>query len=415
MNSNAKRVLIVGSEGGVGRAFTSLLTGSTAGRHLKKQLEALYLVDASPSTQACPTGATRLKPTTIRSADDLGRLVRDHRITQVVDLSSVDTVDCTSVCDELGADFLSTSVEEWAGHTPLPTDEAIARLLPPRRPLLIRRSHLVGAGANPGIVNALVFRALEVFADKVGVSPTLEALDLHAVYITEEDTTVDRSAPADPQVFPMTWSPYHCLEELFEPRAFAARNGQAEHLGHGPAERFYKARCGDRLIEAMAVPHEETTTLSWRLPDVELAFLYRISEPALRALARHPGRAVDDWQTRKLYPPADLDLTGRDRLGVLLCSRKYGELWLGFDTDVSVGARYGTNATELQVATGVLAGLSQLGLRKGIHFVEDLDWSRYLSVTTQVLGEPLVVYDAKAPTRSLVDRAVQPGRLALTG
>lgn len=400
----------------MGRAFTSLLTGSAAGRHLKKQLEALYLVDAVPSAEAPVAGATRLKPTTIRSADDLGRLVRDHRITQVVDLSSVDTVDCTAVCDELGADFLSTSVEEWAGHTPLPTDEAIARLLPPRRPLLIRRSHLVGAGANPGIVNALVFKAIETFATRAGVAPTLEALDLHSVYITEEDTTVDRRVPADPQVFPMTWSPAHCLEELFEPRSFAARNGASESLGHRPTERLYEARCGDRIIEAMAVPHEETTTLSWKLPDVELAFLYRISEPALRALARHPERdTADDWTTRKLYPARGLELSGRDRLGVLLGSRKYGELWMGFDTDVSAGARFDTNATELQVATGVLAGLSQLGLRKGLHFVEDLDWSRYLATVTQVLGEPLVVHDRKAPARSLVERAVQPQRLARVG
>jgi hypothetical protein len=31
----------------------------------------------------------------------------------------------------------------------------------------------------------------------------------------------------------------------------------------------------------------------------------------------------------------------------------------------------GTNATQLQVAAGVVAGWSQLGSRKGIHFVED--------------------------------------------
>ena len=101
---------------------------------------------------------------------------------------------------------------------------------------------------------------------------------------------------------------------------------------------------------------------------------------------------------------------------MLLCSRRYGELWVGFDTDVETGARFGTNATELQVATGVLAGLGQLGLRKGILFVEDLDWSRFLGVTTQVLGEPIVVHDAKAPVRLLAERAVQqPQRLALTG
>jgi hypothetical protein len=68
--------------------------------------------------------------------------------------SSIDTVDCTRVCDELGADSLCTSVEEWPARGSLPTDEAIARLLPPWRPVVERQSHLVGSDANPGIVNA---------------------------------------------------------------------------------------------------------------------------------------------------------------------------------------------------------------------------------------------------------------------
>src|SRR5690606_1255949 len=116
--------------------------------------------------------------------------------------------------------FLCTSVEEWPGQGSMPTDGAIARLLPPQRRVLSRGSHLVGSGANPGIVNALVFSALDVFADRVGVVPTADALDLHAVLITEEDTTVDAEATLSSDVFSMTWSPAHCLEELFEPRAF---------------------------------------------------------------------------------------------------------------------------------------------------------------------------------------------------
>ena len=39
----------------------------------------------------------------IRSAEDLGRIIRDHRVTQVIDLSSLDTIDCTAACDDLGA------------------------------------------------------------------------------------------------------------------------------------------------------------------------------------------------------------------------------------------------------------------------------------------------------------------------
>src|SRR5690606_36647994 len=217
---------------------------------------------------------------------------------------------------------------------------------------------------DPGLVSALVFAALDAFAERAGVDHTPEALDLHSVLITEEDTTVDGSDPGDPDVFPMTWSPFHCLEELYEPRAFAAEHGSVIGLGHRPTERWYRARCGDHIIDGMAVPHEETVTLATRMPGIEIGFIYRIPPAARAALAAHPERDVADaWKTRRLCPPWTTDISGQDRVGVLLCSRRFGELWMGFETDVELGLRYGTNATQLQVAAGVLAGWAQLGRR----------------------------------------------------
>lgn len=70
---------------------------------------------------------------------------------------------------------------------------AVLQLLPQRRPRLARRARLVGSGANPGLVNALVFVAVEELAARVGVQATMTALDLYAVLITEDDT----SAAAD--------------------------------------------------------------------------------------------------------------------------------------------------------------------------------------------------------------------------
>jgi homospermidine synthase len=400
------RALVIGCHGGVGRAVLSLLERTAPGRRWRERLDAVLLVDRKPPDGPVPlTGSVLLPPTTIASADDLARLVREHRVTQVIDLSSTDTVDCTLACDELGADFLCTSVEEWAGSESIPTDEAIARLLPPRRPLLRRRSHLVGSGANPGIVNALVFRALDAFASRVGVAPTPESLELHGVLITEEDTTVERAAPQSESVFAMTWSPEHCLEELFEPRSFAARGGRIVGLGHQPTARWYRVRCGQGLIEGMAVPHEEIATLASRLPSVEIGFVYRITPAARRALAAHPHRtAVDAWSTHRLFPPWSEDLSGQDRVGVLLCSRRFGELWMGFETDVAVGLPLGTNATQFQVAAGVLAGWMQLGRRKGIHFVEDLDCQEFSDVATDLLGPLVSVHDVSGRPLSLADR-----------
>src|SRR5690606_15241040 len=157
-----------------------------------------------------PPGATLLPPMTVDSVETLTALVREHQITTVVDVSSIDTVECTKACDALGADFLCTSIEEWPGQATIATHEAIARLLPPSRPVLPNRRHLVGAGANPGIVNALVFAAMEAMAERAGVQATPEALDLQSVLITEEDTTHDVANPAGHREFAMTWSPPHC-------------------------------------------------------------------------------------------------------------------------------------------------------------------------------------------------------------
>lgn len=398
------RALVVGCHGGVGSAVLALLAQTATGRQLRERLDALFLLDREAG-DAGPAGAVLLPPGSIESADDLTRLVAEHQLTQVVDLSSVDTLDCTSACDAAGADFLCTSVEEWPGRGTIPTDEAIARLLPPVRPALPRRSHLVGSGANPGIVNALVSAAIEEFGRRAAVRGTVEDLGLHAILVTEEDTTHETTGRPDDEVFAMTWSPAHCLEELFEPRAFIARDGAIEGLGHGPTERTYSARCGAAIISGMAVPHEEISTLAVKFPSVEIGFVYKIPSASARALARRAERRPDEWKTRRLYPPWTMNISGEDRVGVLLCSRQYGELWMGFATDVRAGLRFGTNATQLQVAAGVLAGWLQLGTRRGIHFVEDLDWRAFLSAVTAVLGTPQVVYDPAAPVRAFADRA----------
>ncbi len=403
----AQRALIVGCRGGVGRAVLSLLEHSRPGRRLRSRLEALVLADTRGGSESV-SGAVALPPVTIRSAGDLAQIVREHRITQVIALGSLDTIECIEVCDALGADFLSASAEEWPGGASIPTDQVIGRLLPPNAPAA-SRSHLVGSGANPGLVNALAPTALRTFARRVGVAPRADALDLYAVLVTEEDTTREIGAPSPADVFAMTWSPSHCLEELLEPRAFAVSGGRVVGLGHRPVESAYRARCGARGINGMAVPHEELLTLSRLFPSVEMAFVYRLPHAARRALRKHPGRVrPEQWRTHRLYPPWARALRGEDRLGVLLCSRRFGEFWAGFRTDVADGVALGTNATQLQTAAGVLAGWWQLGRRRGVHFVEDLDVEEYVRSAADILGWPLAVEDPEAPFLPLAERLVPP-------
>src|SRR5690606_3269325 len=131
------------------------------------------------------------------------------------------------------------------------------------------------------------------------------------IIITEEDSTKEPEVSYDKSVFPMTWSPHHCLEELFEPRSFTAINGNIKDLGHVPTAKTYRVRCGDKLIDGYAVPHEETRTLAEKIPDVEFAFVYRLPESARRALALRPeARKIEDWHPFRVVPPRITRLKG---------------------------------------------------------------------------------------------------------
>ena len=380
-----RRALVLGWRGGVGTALLRLLGTHQAARPLVNRLETVIL--SGPFDPP------------------LDRLLVEHRINQVVEVGDVDTLATSAVCARHGADYVSAAMQKQGDGDDALTMVAAQSLLPGRRPAVGDASHLIGAGMNPGVVNALVYAGLEALAARTGAAPTVEALELYAIHVTEEDTT--RRVGAEPgDEFPMSWSPHHALAEILEPRAMYVAGGRLATFGHRPHDRDYAVRCGDREVAAMVVPHEELVTIGIRHAPVECAFAYAIPEAARTALRREPDRPADEWPIRRLYPPETCRLTGRDRVGVLLCSRRHGELWIGFDTDVSEGSRYGSNATLLQAAAGVLAGWSLLGTHTGVHVVEELDWREYLAIVEGVLGPHQVHHAPEARPRTLAERRV---------
>jgi hypothetical protein len=376
------RALLVGWGGGVGGALLRLVATHPMRARITDRLDALVLPG-------------RLDPA------GLARQIDDHRITQVIEAADVDTLAFSRVCADRGADYVASAMQKLGEGDGTLTVPAIQKALPARRPDIGDASHLIGAGMNPGVVNALVFAGLEEFARRIGTQP-----DLYAIYFTEEDTTRRVGRDRDDR-FEITWSPHGALEELLEPHAMYMVDGQPVRCDHAPHTRLYAARCGRDEVAAMIVPHEEVVTIGTRFPTVECAFFYAIPETAAAALRRHRRREPEQWRTRKLYPPYEAQLVGHDRVGVLLCSRSYGELWIGFDTQIAEGTPYGTNATLLQAAAGMLAGWALLGTRRGIHFVEDLDWRAYLDIVRAVLGPAQVHHEPHARVRTLADRRMR--------
>lgn len=400
-----RRLLVIGC-GGVGTAVLSLLDGHRLGREILGDDGAVFVLDQRAVAELRP-GMTSLPPTAITSAEQLRPLLAKHQISDVVELSFVDTLECAGICDAAGVNYLSTSLETWLDDVPdraanhnLTLPDAF-RLLPGRRPTLTGASHLIGSGMNPGLVNALALVGIGRFAEAAGVAA--DALDLCAITITEEDTTTARNPVIG---FGSTWSPLGCIDELFEPEAMFMDADGPRGLGHGPTEVVYQARCGNRQIEGFVVAHDELVTLGHRIPGVELAFVYRLPPAARAFLATTPAEPPEDFPTTALYPPHRHDLTGADTVGVLLTSRRHGEFWLGFETDCTRGRAWGTNATELQVAAGVLAGLRQLGRKPGVHTIEETDVDQLLADAEEVLGPRLEVLDRNAPARRLTERRV---------
>ena len=381
------RALIIGWRGGVGAALLRLLASHPAGSRIADRLEAVVLAGMVDDTS-------------------LAEALVQHRIDQVIEVADVDTLATSAVCARHGAAYLSASMQrDGQGHDAL-TMVAALDLLPGRRPDVGGLSHLIGAGMNPGVVNALAFAGIDALAARAGVAPEAIIDDLYALHVTEEDTTalVDGERIEAAEGFAMSWSPLHALEEILEPHAMYVTRGELARLDHRPHDRVYGLRCGDREIAAMIVPHEELVTLGHRFGHVECAFAYAIPEAAFEALRRDPDRPPDRWQTHRLYPPHALHLIGCDRVGVLVCTRRHGELWIGYETEIADGARYGSNATLLQAAAGVLAGWSLLGSQSGIHVVEELDWRAYLATVDEILGPRRIHHVPDARPRLLAER-----------
>jgi homospermidine synthase len=398
MREPSRRTLIVGWRGGVGRAVLGLLAHHPYSSRLLAGRE-LVLLDAEPGPDAPPLPNSRvLASARIDDVAALDQLLRGHAVDELVDLAGLDWRACIAACERFGTDYLVTSLERWQR----PDDDLLAdacALVAGTGLDALQRSHVLDTGMNPGCVNALCSTAIESFARTAGVAPTPEALELAAILVTELDAT--ECTPASSR-FATTWSPERCLDELTVSHTAWVDRGQVRRVEHAPWQRRYRARCGESSIDGYLVPHDELVTLGAVYRGVELGYLYQPPAPTRAHLGLASTRAGD---ALRMWPPHVTAVHGRDRVGVLLVSRRFGELWCGFDTDCAAAAVYGTNATLLQVAAGVLAGWAQLGMQPGARVVEQLDVVAYLHDVIAVLGEPVVFHDPGAPFIPLVDRA----------
>jgi homospermidine synthase len=366
----------------------------------------------------------------------------DFLLNLSVDVSSVALI---AFCQQLGALYLDTCIEPWAGGYTDP------KLTPSQRSnYALRESALAlggGAGptavlthgANPGLVSHFVKQALLNLARDTSVDTAVPAtrhdwavlaqgLGVKVIHIAERDTQTAALAK-QPGEFVNTWS----ID------GFAGEGCQPAELGWGTHEKtlpadarrhdfgcdaaIYLLRPGAstrvRTWTPMAGPlhgflitHNESISIADYYSVVEggtvryrptVHYAYHPCDDAVLSVHEFAGR---NWQ---LQPKQRLMMgeirDGVDELGVLLMGHARGAYWYGSRLSIEQARALAphNNATSLQVTAAVLGGLVWAieNPLAGVVEADHLDHARVLQVAEPYLGDVVGEYSDWTP---LLDR-----------
>jgi len=355
----------------------------------------------------------------------LSAIVRagDVVLNLAVEVSSRDVL---GWCQAHGVIYLDTGNEPWQGgytaaeavHT---TNywlrEQVLAARGPGRPTAV-----LAHGANPGLVSHLLKQALLDLAVVRGIASAdfgedwgrlAEALDIRAIHIAERDTQTD-DTPLLPGEFACTWSVDGLLAEADQPaevgwgtheRTLLPGMQQPDfgcqasiYWPHGerlPRLKSWVPSVGEQ--EAWLITHNEAISIADFLTVRDAAGLrYR---PTV-CYAYHPcaktRQSLENWENSAFAEPAIKTLmapgavsSGQDELGVLLCFPG-GAYWYGSTLEIGAARRLAphNNATSLQVAAGMLGGLTWAlrHPRQGVVEADQMDFLPIMAVASPYLG-----------------------------
>jgi homospermidine synthase len=366
----------------------------------------------------------------------------DFLLNLAVNVSSIALIE---YCQRVGALYLDTCIEPWAGGY---TD--CGQTLSARSNYALREEALaVGRrrpggptavlthGMNPGVVSHFVKQALLDLAADAGLvlapPDSREAwaelacrLSVKTIHIAERDTQVGATRRARGE-FVNTWSAEAFLAESLQPaelgwgthERFMPADG-ARHA-HGSDAAIYLKRPGlltrvrswtplEGPYHGFLVTHGESISLADYLtvrdgnrvryrPTVHYA--YHPCDDALLSLHESAGHGYAPPERTRLLMD---DITeGMDELGVLLLGHRRGAYWYGSRLTIAEARRLApyNNATSLQVAAGVLAGMvwAIRNPAQGVIEPEDIDHREAMAILLPYMGEMAAVYSDWTPLR----------------
>jgi homospermidine synthase len=438
--SFAGRLVMLGC-GSIGQGVLPLIL-----RHIEIPRERIHIVTADNRGRdvaaACGVGIT-VSPVTRQNyrellVPQLGR--GDFLLNLSVDVSSVALI---ALCQELGALYLDTCIEPWAGGytdpslTPSQRSNYALResALALARPGQVLPTAVLTHGANPGLVSHFVKQALLDIARDTRTDSVVPAsrddwarlaatLDVKAIHIAERDTQMADIAKR-PGEFVNTWS----ID------GFTGEGCQPAELGWGTHERWWPedARRHDFGCDAaiylqrpgaatrvrswtplegpfhgFLITHNESISIADYLTVREngsvryrptVHYAYHPCDDAVLSLHEFAGK---NWQLQRNKRLMLHEIVrGMDELGVLLLGHARGPYWYGsrLTIEEARGLVPYNNATSLQVTAAVLGGMVWAieNPWAGVVEADDIDHNRVLDVARPYLGELIGVFGDWTP------------------
>jgi len=370
-----------------------------------------------------------------------------------VDVSSIDLAE---LAQEKGCLYMDTCIEPAAGGYTSGSLEDRTNYILRENALALKPKYPKGTptvlfahGINPGLISSILKQALVNIATDTNLPnfsiPTnrqqwaelMHRLNVKVVHIAERDTQVTRK-PRSPGEFHNTWSVDGFISEgIFQ----AAELGWGTHENEFPQDgcrhkrgsgsAIYLKRPGaatkvrtwtplEKNFHGFLVTHNESVSISeyFSVYDANKKVIFR---PTVH-YAYHPCDAAvqsvheilgkDSEKQPVLRVVMDEIESGHDELGVLVMGHKRGAYWYGTLLDVHEARRLApnNNATSLQVAAGVLAGITYCmeNPQEGVVEAEDLDYKRAIEVSRPYLGKVYGEYTDWTPTKNLSDLFPRP-------
>ena len=364
----------------------------------------------------------------------------DFLLNLSVDVSSLALM---TLCRRLGALYLDTCIEPWAGGY---TDSRLS--LSERSNYALRESVLafgdqvrgsptavVTQGANPGLASSFVKQALlnmatdtglsvDRPADRAGWAALSRQLGIKAIHIAERDSQM-ASQTRQRDEFVNTWSAPGFIAEGTQPSEL----GWGTHERHWPPDgerhafgcdaAIYLDRPGlatrvrswtplQGAFHGFLVTHGESISIADHLScKVDGVVVYRPTVHYAYQPCDDTLLSIHDLASRNWHAPPshrllrDDIVSGIDELGVLLMGNPKGVYWYGSRLSIQEARRLApfNSATSLQVAAGALAGVvwALRHRRAGVVEPDDLDHEMVLHIAGPYLGELVGVYGDWSP------------------